>query len=109
MTKFSHGLLALVLAGGVALAASGCGSSDANQCERVVDKAFTMITEAFGDSMDEMTDEQKAEFEEQKQEGIEECKKALEEHPEEAKAAIDCFLKADSLEDAQECPELPGM
>jgi uncharacterized protein YjbJ (UPF0337 family) len=110
MTKFSRGLLALLFAGGIAFAATGCGqSSSANQCDKVVDKAFTMLTEAFGDMMGEMTDEQKAEFEAEKKEAVAECQKALEANPEEAKKAIDCFLAADSFEEAEECPELPDV
>jgi uncharacterized protein YjbJ (UPF0337 family) len=109
MTKFSRGLLALLFAGGIAFAATGCGNSSANQCEKVVDKAFTMLTEAFGDAMGEMTDEQKAEFEAEKKEAVAECQKAVEANPEEAKKAIDCFLAADSFEDAEECPELPDV
>ena len=66
-----------------------------------------MLTEAFGGAMDDMTAEQKAEFEEEKKEAVASCEAALEAHPEETREAIDCFLAADSLEDAQDCPDLP--
>ncbi len=101
MRTFAHGLLALVFAGGVAFAASGCGN-DAKKCEQVADKMHELAKAEFGDIVDD------EDLDAEREEGIEACKAALEANPDETSAALDCFLAADSMEDVAKC-ELPAV